>query len=165
MTTALRYPPASLAGDYARAAVGLALTALPLALLNVVVWIAVPMAAAAVLFATFAARTARRHLSRLEVDGTAIVQSGPVGRIALPWDTVRRVDLRYYSTRHDRGDGWMQLTLVGPGGRLTVDSTLDGFDRVAERAAGAAHRNGVALSPVTIDNLLALGIDPEGDAS
>jgi hypothetical protein len=44
---------------------------------------------------------------------------------------------------------------------VRVESTLDGFDGLAARAAAAAGRNGVALDDATIDNLLALGIDPE----
>ncbi|WP_051341357.1 hypothetical protein [Azospirillum halopraeferens] len=157
---ALRYPPASLWGDYARAGAGLAMTALPLAALEVSSWLAVPLAACAVLFALFAARTAQRHLTRVTVDAAGVRADGPLGA-AVRWDELRRLRLRFYSTRRDRSQGWMQMTLAGDSGRVKLESTLDGFDAIAARAAAAARRNGLTLDPATVDNLLALGIDPE----
>lgn len=160
MSDVLRYPRTALLGDYARAGAGLAITALPLALLEVNRWIAVPLAAAALLFAVFALRTAQRQASRLEMDDAGVTMRGPMGA-SLDWADLRRLDLRYYSTKRDRSDGWMQLTLKGTGRGLRADSTLDGFDRLVETAAAAAVRNGVPLTPVTVDNLLAMGVDVE----
>ncbi|MGQ9366334.1 hypothetical protein [Azospirillum sp. ST 5-10] len=157
---ALRYPAGSLYGDYARAGAGLAMTALPLALLEVSRWLAVPLGAAALLFALFAARTAQRQLTRVSVDGAGVRADGPLGG-AVRWDALARLRLRFYATRRDRSQGWMQLTLAGGGGRVRVESSLDGFGALAARAAAAARRNGVALDAATVDNLLALGIDPE----
>ncbi|WP_180282040.1 hypothetical protein [Azospirillum oleiclasticum] len=163
MSEVLRYPRTALLGDYARAGAGLAITALPLTLLEVNRWIALPLAAAALLFALFALRTAQRQASRLELDGRGATMHGPLGA-RLAWTDLRGIDLRYYSTKRDRSDGWMQLTLRGDGRRLRADSTLDGFDRLVEAAAAAAVRNGVALAPVTVDNLLAMGIDVDSIA-
>lgn len=160
MSDVLRYPRTALLGDYARAGAGLAITALPLALLEVNRWIAVPLAAAALLFAVFALRTAQRQASRLELDDAGVTMRGPMGA-SLAWTDLRGLDLRYYSTKRDRSDGWMQLTLKGGGRRLRADSTLDGFDRLVETAAAAAVRKGVPLTPVTVDNLLAMGVDVE----
>ena len=52
---------------------------------------------------------------------------------------------------------------MGGGKTIRFDSNLEGFDAVIEQAALAAGRNGVALSPVTVDNLIALGIEPPDD--
>ncbi len=167
MAEVLRYPPGVLIGDYARAAAGLALTALPLALAEVAPWVGWPLAAGALLFALFAARTVQRQFTRLLMDAQGVRAEGPLGA-ALRWDELSGLRLRYYSTRRGRGGdgaGWMQATLVGPAGRIRLDSTLAGFDAVVERAAAAVRRNGVRLSPVTVDNLLALGIDPEDPPS
>ncbi|KAA0682826.1 hypothetical protein [Roseomonas genomospecies 6] len=155
----MRYPAGALAGDYARAGAGLALTVLPLAFLPVTLWIAVPLAACAVLFAVFAARTLQRQMTRVTMDGEGLRADGPLGA-ALRWDDLSDLRLRYYATRRGRDDGWMQAALTGAGKTIRFDSNLEGFDAVIERAAAAAGRNGVALSPVTVDNLLALGIDP-----
>lgn len=165
MTQVLRYPAAALYGDYARAGAGLALTALPLALLAVNPWVGVPLGAAAALFAAFAARTAQRHATRLLLDEGGLTLDGPLGG-ALRWDELRDLRLAYYSTKRDRSDGWMQATLRGARGRrLRIESTLDGFDAVIERAAAAARDNGLTLSSTTVDNLLALGIDVPEPAS
>lgn len=86
----------------------------------------------------------------------------PTGTV-LSWEHLDRLRLRYYSTRRDRSDGWMTLTLAGlaPSGRrvrLGLDSTVDGFIEIARAAAAAAVRNGVALKPSTVANLNALDI-------
>lgn len=163
MSEVLRYPSTVLLGDYARAAAGLALTALPLALVNVSPWVGAPLAACALLFAAFAARTAQRQFTRLTVDVRGVRAEGPLGT-AIPWDELTGLRLRYYATRRGREGflpegGWMQATLTARSGRIRIDSTLDGFDAVIERAVEAARRNKVTLGPVTVDNLLALGID------
>jgi hypothetical protein len=159
MAEVLRYPSGVLLGDYARAAAGLALTILPLALVQVTPWIAGPLALCALLFAVFAARTVQRQLTRVTVDEDAVRSEGPLGAV-VRWDDLSGLRLRYYATKRGRDDGWMQATLSSPGGRIRIDSNLDGFDAVIERAVAAARRNGVPLNPVTMDNLLALGIDP-----
>jgi hypothetical protein len=68
--------------------------------------------------------------------------------------------LAYYSTRRDRQRGWMHLTLRGRGRRLGIDSSIDGFETIAEAALDAATRRNVALSNVTRANLVALGLAP-----
>ncbi|MFL7900461.1 hypothetical protein ACJ41P_04950 [Azospirillum argentinense] len=158
----MRYPAGALAGDYARAGAGLALTGLPLAFLPVIPWIAVPLAACALLFAVFAARTLQRQLTRLTMDGEGLRADGPLGG-AIRWDALSGLKLRYYATKRGRDDGWMQAALSGGGTTLRFDSNLEGFDAVIEQAALAAGRNGVALTPVTVDNLIALGIEPPAD--
>ena len=157
--TILRYPPAALAGDYARAAAGLAMTLPPLLLLDLAAWAGVPLGLAALLFAAYAARTAQRHATRVVMDEDGVRAEGPFGG-AVRWDALSGLRLRYYATRRDRTDGWLVLALIG-GGRVRVDSTLDGFDALAERAAEAARRNGLALDRTTQENLLALGMEPD----
>lgn len=160
MSEVLRYPSGVLIGDYARAAAGLALTVAPLALVNVSPWIGAPLALSALLFAAFAARTAQRQLTRVTMDEEGVRAEGPLGA-TIRWNELTGLRLRYYTTRRDRTDGWMQASLHGTSGRIRLDSTLDGFDAVIERAALASRRNGLNLSKTTLDNLLALGIDPE----
>lgn len=159
MAEVLRYPPNVLLGDYARAAAGLALTALPLALVRVTPWIAGPLALCALLFAVFAARTAQRQLTRVTMDDDGLRAEGPLGAV-VRWDELSDLRLRYYATKRGRDDGWMQATLTGRGRRIRIDSTLDGFDAVIERAVAAVRANGLRLNRVTVDNLLALGITP-----
>ncbi len=158
--TVLRYPPAVLRADCLRGAAGLALTVPPLALMEVAFWVGVGLGLAGVLFAVFVLRAVVRHVWPVRLDGEGVWTEGPLG-VRVRWAELRRLSLRYYATRRDRTDGWMQLTIGGARGRLTVESTLDGFDDVVERAVQAARRNRVPLSDSTVGNLLALGLDPE----
>ena len=59
----------------------------------------------------------------------------------------------------------MQLSLTGSGTRISAESTLEGFDRLAERAAAAARRNGAPLEARTRTNLEALGIEVPAEQS
>jgi len=156
-----RYPFSTLAADYARAAAGLALTALPLSVLDVHPVVGWTLAAMAALFLAFLLRTAERQMTAVSFDGEGVSVAG-WRRRSVAWRELSDLRLAFYSTRRDKAKGWMQLTVKGGGRALTVESTLDGFDELAEQAAGAAFRNGVAMSDATLGNLAALGItNPE----
>lgn len=143
-------------GDYARAAFGLAATAGPLLLLAPAPALAWVLAALAALFAWFGLRTALRHGSRFELSEEGIARRGPIER-RLAWDDLRRVKLAYYAPQRNRKDGWLQLTLRGRGGPIRVDSTLDGFDLVAGKAAAVATARELPLDDATAANLAAIG--------
>ncbi|WP_225889821.1 hypothetical protein [Indioceanicola profundi] len=156
-----RYPAAALRADWLRAGAGLALTLFPFLLAHPHPLIAVPLLAAAFLFVLFAARTGQRQLTRVEVDEEGLMLHAPLGA-AIRWREMQSVDLRYYSTRRDRTGGWMHLVVKGrtPAGkprRIGLESTLDGFEAVAEMVARAAEANGLRLSAATQENFASLG--------
>ncbi len=114
------------------------------------------LGAVALLFAGFAVHAWRRGRRVVRVCDHEV---GLVGRPAtrVRWDRLNRLTLRYYATRRDGENGWMQLRLQDTGGhRLSVESHLDGFGVVVARAARAAERRGVPMSPTTQANLSAL---------
>ncbi len=153
-----RYPATTLVSDYLRVAFGLVATAGPLLALDLARAVAVVLSGLALLFAWFGVRTALRQLSWIELSATDIALCGPIRR-RLPWQQIQRLQLAYYAPRRARRDGWLQLTLRGrEGSAIRVDSTLDGFDELLRRAAGAAARNQLALDPATEANLAALGV-------
>jgi hypothetical protein len=154
-----RYPAASLAADYARGVIGLALTAGPLLAVPVHWAIGWFLGAAALLFAVFLGRTVLRHVTVIETDERGIAVHGPWAT-AIPWPSLDDLRLRYYSTRRDREAGWMQLSLRGRGRRLSLDSAIEDFDEIARQAAEEARRNGVDLGEATRNNLMALGAAP-----
>jgi hypothetical protein len=160
--TVLRYPFEALRADYLRAACGLGLTLGPAVLIPATSAAMYVLGPAALLFLAFGLRTWRRQMSRVEIDAQGISLFSP-GRASLAWNDLRAIKLGYYSTRVDRTGGWMQLTLKGERGQHTIrlDSSLDGFARVAAQAARAARDNGLALSAATQSNFSALGIDAE----
>ncbi|NBB83561.1 MAG: hypothetical protein GVY28_09170, partial [Alphaproteobacteria bacterium] len=123
--------------------------------------------AVGLVFVVFLARTWQRKATVVALGPDGITARGPLGT-RIDWDALDRLDLRYFSTRRDRSDGWLQLTLGAGGRRLKLESGLDGFDRILERAADAARANRVLMSETTMQNLQTMGIAApvdEDDAS
>ena len=158
----LRYPRQTLWADYVRAAAGVALCGAPLLLLEVNRWLAFILAGGFVLFALFLIRTALRHHTRYLLGPDTLCADGPAGAV-VEWNRLDRLKLSYFSTKRDRSDGWMQLTVGSAGGRtVKIDSSLVGFHDVVERAARAAGETGLTLSEATRANLRAMGISVAG---
>lgn len=161
----LRYPVSTLCGDYARAGLGLVLTAGPLLLLELAQVMAALLGGLALLFLWFALRTGLRQLTWIELSPEAIARSGPLPR-RLPWARLEQVRLAYYAPRRAQGGGWLQLTLRGQGGdTIRVDSTLDGFADVLERTRSAVEARALPLDPTTATNFAALGLRPPAAAA
>lgn len=163
MSTAdLRYPRQTLWADYVRASAGALLCGGPLLLIDVNRWLGLFLAAGFMLFALFLIRTALRHHTRYLLGDDTLCADGPAGGI-VEWRRLDRLKLSYFSTKRDRSDGWMQLAVGSTGGRtVKIDSSLDGFHDVVERAAHAAGDTGLTLSEATRANLKAMGISVAG---
>jgi hypothetical protein len=158
----LRYPRQTLWADYVRAGIGAVLCGLPLLLVDVNPWFAVLLAAGFVLFAAFFLRTALRQRTRYVLSAETLCADGPAGTL-VEWNRLDRMKLSYFSTKRDRSDGWMQLAVGSAGGRVVkVDSALDGFYDIVERAARAAEAIGLPLSVATRANLRSMGISVAG---
>ncbi len=158
----LRYPRQTLWADYGRATAGVVLCGAPLLVLEVNRWLALILGAGFVLFALFLVRTALRHHTRYVLGPDALCADGPAGAV-VEWNRLDRMKLSYFSTKRDRSGGWMQLSVGSAGGRtLKVDSSLDGFHDVVERAAQAAGQTGLTMSEATRANLRAMGIAVAG---
>jgi len=158
----LRYPRQTLWADYVRAGVGVVLCGAPLVLLDVNRWLAMVLLLGFLLFALFLARTALRHHTRYILGPDTLCADGPAGTL-VEWNRLDRFKLSYFSTKRDRTDGWMQLSIGSAGGRtVKVDSSLDGFHDVVERAARAAEAASLILSDTTRANLRAMGITVAG---
>jgi hypothetical protein len=163
--TRFSYPASAMAGDYLRAAAGLAPTTLILATASVGSVAGVVLGGFAAIFGVFAIRTALRHGTSLEISDIELRATG-LRPATIPWSRLDRMKLAYYSTRRDRKSGWMQLELRAGGARLSLDSRLDGFEQVARHAARAAAARGLELSAATAANLQALGVRvPDGRAA
>jgi hypothetical protein len=150
-----RYPPAALAGDYGRAIAGIALTA-PLFLVSLNPYVAALSAVLLVLFLAFAWRTLLRQFGPLAMTDDGIACRGPFA-VELSWSALDELKLAYFATRRD-GGGWMQLALRAGRQRLRLDSRIEGFAAVVERATRAAIARHLTLSVTTTANLAALGV-------
>ncbi len=163
MIRRFRYPPRRLVGDYLRAGLGLAGSLL--------FWLFLPPSPAGhmvfggltLLFLLFTIRTLWRQAIRIEL-ADDMISMAPPRRGPLAWRDIVRIDLRYYSTRRNRGDGWVALTLRSPQARIAVDSELDGFEAILARAAAAARAGEIAMNAATRANFRALGHEPGGEA-
>jgi hypothetical protein len=151
------YPLAAVAGDYARAGLGLALAVPPLLLLQLNTIVAAIFASLVVLFAVFAWRTLLRQLGTIEADDVEIRRTGPFP-VTIRWNELDELKLGYYATRRDGGGGWMQLTLRAGRRRLRIDSRIVDFPAIVGRAASVARARGLPLSPASANNLAALGV-------
>jgi hypothetical protein len=152
------YPAAAMVGDYLRAAAGLVPSAILFAIVPVggIAWVV--LGGMGVIFAIFGLRTVLRHGTSLEMSETELCASGLLRRRTIRWAELDRMRLAYYSTRRDRKSGWMQLELRAGRARLSLDSRLDGFERVVRQAAAAAAERRIELSGTSAANLEALGI-------
>ena len=171
-----RYPRKALLADYLRAAMGVLV---PLALmiftdlLPVVFYI---LLALALLFGIYGLRAALRQATVIIVDGDGVRQKGPLWGFFdrdIRWSDMRDFRLRYYSTRRDGKEGWMQLILRGAGGRngsgdlegsparggaIRMDSSLPGFEDIVRQAHAMSLEHGLVTDPTTANNLSASGL-------
>lgn len=163
-----RYPFRNLVGDYLRAALGVGLLSMPFFHSFGAHWmISLVLAALLGLFGSFGFATAIRQFSQVLADEHGLRLLGP-RRVALPWNEISEVDLRYFSTRREKRDGWFQVKVKGKGGQIKADSNLDDFDGFLAFLATAITRHGLPVSRIARENFQAAGFaisaaDGEGE--
>jgi hypothetical protein len=156
MTGRFFYPKNALRGDYLRAVTGIVLCLVPVIVgIDNAITSSV-LSAIAAIFALFGVRTFLRNVCPLEVSDEGIRVVGPGGR-GFTWSELSGLSLVYFSTWRSRDNGWMELRLEGGGNRLRMESSLEGFEKVACRAATEASSRGISMTETTRRNLNALG--------
>ena len=160
-----RYPPRALFGDYLRCGAGLLVGLGVLAAVPPTPTILAIFGSLAALFAVFGLRTAHRHSLRVVVTEAEIACRGATTKV-MPWQQIEAMKLRYFGARRSKlrplASGFMQLTLKGAGKAMTFESSIEGFDWLAGRAAAAMRDKGLPIDPATASNLIELGVDPSG---
>jgi hypothetical protein len=161
-----RYSARSLLPDYLRGAAGLTVGAGGWLLAPTAPHVVLIFGGLTALFLLFTMRTVARQRAWIELneDSISIGRERPT---LLRWAELSDVKLRYYSTRRNRSGGWMTLKLAAGRTGVTIDSNIDGFDRIVARAARAALDNRLAIDATTRANFAALGLVTEaltGDA-
>lgn len=151
-----RYPLRSVVLEYGYTAVGLVFTLGPLVVTTPLLAITAALGAMAALFLAFGVRTYIRHNIVVRISDNGIETAGLVRR-HIAWDDLKEYKLNYFSTRRDKEDGWMQLRLKG-NMSLRLDSNIDGFREITERAMRAARTRELSIDPGTHQNLAALGL-------
>ena len=152
--------------DYLISGAGLALSLSPLAAFDLPAFTSVVLGLLSLGFAAYGAAMLRRQCMRVETDGDGLSFSPPRRHIA--WNEITRIGLAYFSTRRDGARGWMELRVESRAATLRVDSRLERFNELVDRAWSAASRLGVEPDPSTRENLRALGVtagEPESGCS
>jgi len=156
--TLYRHTLRTLAPDYIRAIGGILLTAGTLVFAQTTGTVAWILGAGLLLFVGYAVHTAIRHASTVRCDENGIFVTGPLRR-AVDWNDLTDVRLRYFSTRRDGRNGWMQLIVKGPHASVRIESTLTGFKDIVADAVKIADRNEIQLSSTTLGNIEVLSPD------
>ena len=153
-----RYPIKSLGGDYMRAGLGMAVIALPLIGASSVPVVFVILVALFLMFLGFGLQTLSRHMTMITLEPDRLLVFG-LRRKQIKWEEIVGVGLKYYSTKKDRGSGWMELTVKTPSSQTKIDSSLDGFNEIAAKVAGVAEENGTKIDEDSIENFAAIGVE------
>jgi hypothetical protein len=154
-----RYPTQLLTGDYLRAGGGLLLTLVPLVIFQPTGWVVgISLFLVAAICAYFLFRTVERHRTLVAMDDEGIVMRG-LKPTHLAWKDIDDVKLIYHAVPRNKSESWMQLTIAARGESMQVDSRMEDFVEIVERAAEAARDNNVTLNRITQANLKALQIE------
>lgn len=165
------YPSTAIFKDYGQAAAGAVIFGIPLVYARENIYAVVILGAVVSMFLVFGWSTWRRHRTVIAVTDDGIWTEG-VRSTALRWTEITRVDLRYFSTRRERGrggpatdegSGWMQLRLDGAGGTIKVDSSVEGFRDIANHVVRAIEEQRLTMTDSAKVNLAAMGIAPNLD--
>ncbi|MEM6903044.1 MAG: hypothetical protein AAF556_07380 [Pseudomonadota bacterium] len=159
----LRYDRAAIIGDLVRGGFGVLATFGPLLVVpDVHPAFIIILGSLGLLFGWFLFRTALRWPIVVSVGPTGLEEGRGYGPArAIDWSSLSTAQLRYYSTKRDRDEGWLQLELTDDtGAKVTLDSNLQEFATVGEYVAIAAQRGGVLIDATSADNFLFLGVAP-----
>lgn len=157
------YPKPLLLFDGLRAAVGIALTTGPLLVLEVSHYLAILLAALALLFIWFGYRVLTQSITSVTLKADGLLYQG-WRQHQLDWQDLNGLKLAYYAPMRRRGSGWYQLTLKSNGKSLSLESTLAGFDNLLPAAIKAANDANLTFDASTSDNLQAW-LDKDGLAA
>ena len=158
------YPSTVIGAALLRTGIGLALTLGPLAVIQPTRVAVVILGGLALIFVVYGAQALIRSASEIVVTAQGLRRTGPIPA-HIQWDALVRVKLSYYTTKRDRADGWMVLTIRGTGRAVRIESTLKGFGPLLARIVAEAQARGIALPAPTRGNLRPFGIDPDARPS
>lgn len=165
------YPSGAMYKDYGQAAAGVVIFGIPLVYAHSNIYAVVILGAIVLMFLSFAWTTWQRHRTVIAVTDDGIWTEGAT-HTALRWTEITRVDLKYFSTKRERGrggaatdegSGWMQLRLDGPGGTIKVDSSVGDFRDLAVRVVHAIEQHRLTMSESAHVNFAAMGLAPNMD--
>ncbi len=174
-TNALFYPRDRLHEDFIKAGIGLLIAVFLVAVVPASP-VAIGLAALSAGAGLWLGREAlRRRYMLMRVDSKsvhAVIKAPAIvmlmfrREVAIAWDDLALLKLRWFATRRDRSQGFFELTLraraAGRSTRLVVDDRLNDFPRLLAEARDAARRNGLMLDEATVHNLAGVPVSANG---
>ncbi len=151
-----RYPKEGLIADLLRAATGLTVSIAPFFMVELGPVVRILLGFFVILFAVYGFKSWHHRQITVRLSDDAILIDGLFGK-SLAWNSLDMLKLGYYSVNRDRKGGWLQLALRGAGVRLKLESNLDGFSEIVDRAVRAAHEKDLELPHTTLENLQSMG--------
>ncbi|MBL6927990.1 MAG: hypothetical protein ISR44_02360 [Rhodospirillales bacterium] len=149
------YPLYTVLGDYIRAFLGVCVSVVPLFVITNKPLVTYAFWGLIVVFTLYGLRTLARHYTRVETTNDGVAEYG-LFRHGFAWSELSRLRLKYFSTRRDKSNGWMQLEMTGNGRRIAVTSTISDFTDVLARAADAAKTNEIELDKASLANIASI---------
>ena len=153
------WPAKNLAADYIRGALGVVFALLCAFLAPSGSWWQIVLILLLFLFLAFLSDVLIRHGTRIRLTPEGLVRRRPLwGEDRVPWDEIQSLDVRFYPSRRDRTEGWMNAKVKGPRGAISLDDGMDGFEDVLDRAMLALETRGLGMNEATAANLASLGL-------
>ncbi len=136
----LAYPHRELGWETFKGCLGMSVCFGLVGLLQPSIYIAVPVGAFGLLLLLYTTRQIRRRSLSYVVDETGITRKMGDSRSVIPWSELEGLLLNFYPEARKGAVGMLVLILKGGSARLKfkLDSTIDHFPTLLDRAAGAA---------------------------
>ena len=152
-----KYPVSSLRSDYLRACAGIVFTSLMLVGASSIPVVSLIVGSILFLFVGFGFQTWNRHLTTIRIDGDGLNVYG-LRRRKIQWQQLTGAKLRFFTMKRDRNSGWMELTLLTENGKYKIDSSIQGFNKIAQAVVHSAEANNVVIDKTSVENFNGIGI-------
>lgn len=153
------WPVKNLAGDYIRGVLGVMFALLCAFLAPSGSWWQIVLILLFFLFLAFLSDVLIRHGTRIVLMPGGLVRRRPFwGEDRVAWDEIQSLDVRFYPSRRDRTEGWMNAKVKGSGSTISLDDRITGFEDILDRAMLALEVRGLGMNEATTANLASLGL-------
>ena len=100
-----------------------------------------------------------KNFSRIILTEEKIIKSNLIIKTILNWKDITEIKLNYYSTRKDNEKGWMVLFLLNNQKKISIHSSISGFDVILKKIAIKTYSNNYLFNYYTENNFKAMGIN------
>ena len=152
------YPWSVLGRDYFRSLFGTIVSMYPLIFLDIDIVFFLLLLGTTILFLILLLRTLQKQVTTVTLTDELLNLSN-LFEVTVYWDQLTEMSVSYFSTWRGGGNGWMEMKLKGAGRAIKIESSLQGFLEIVERAIKSAKGCGLALDSATISNLESIGVE------